>query len=69
MSVKYASLNLNRRGFSDSTIRELMLEDRCPLCLGELDTGWECNSCGYDAMPLADRYELDRIRREGRESQ
>lgn len=23
----------------------------CPKCGGELDTGWECNSCGYDAFP------------------
>ena len=23
--------------------------DVCPKCGGELDTGWECNSCGYDA--------------------
>jgi len=26
--------------------------DMCPKCGGELDTGWECNSCGFDAMPL-----------------
>jgi hypothetical protein len=25
--------------------------DMCPKCGGELDTGWECNKCGYDAMP------------------
>ena len=30
---------------------ELAKEDTCPRCLGELDTGWECNDCGYDAMP------------------
>lgn len=27
----------------------LVEEDTCPRCLGELDTGWECNECGYDA--------------------
>lgn len=27
--------------------------DRCPECGGELDTGWECSNCGYDARPLA----------------
>lgn len=27
-------------------------EDRCPKCDGELDTGWECSSCGFDALPL-----------------
>lgn len=32
---------------------EISSIDFCPKCLvGELDTGWECNSCGYDAMPL-----------------
>lgn len=25
--------------------------DMCPKCGGELDTGWECNKCGYDALP------------------
>lgn len=28
-------------------------QDRCPECGGELDTGWECNDCGYDARPIA----------------
>lgn len=27
----------------------LISDDVCPKCLGELDTGWECNDCGYDA--------------------
>lgn len=27
-------------------------KDQCPKCGGELDTGWECNSCGFDAMPF-----------------
>ncbi len=37
-----------------STLAEaLVSEDYCPKCLGELDTGWECNSCGYDAMSIA----------------
>lgn len=27
--------------------------DNCPLCkTGSLDTGFECNSCSFDAMPL-----------------
>jgi hypothetical protein len=25
--------------------------DICPECAGSLDTGWECNSCGFDAAP------------------
>lgn len=32
---------------------ELIKENYCPDCGGELDTGWECNSCGYDAQPEA----------------
>lgn len=42
----------NPRGLSDSAIRILIDENKCPMCLGDLDTGWECNSCGYDAMPI-----------------
>lgn len=29
----------------------LIQEDICPECLGELDTGGECNSCSYDTAP------------------
>lgn len=29
----------------------LVSADRCAQCLGELDTGWECNDCGYDWKP------------------
>lgn len=33
-------------------LRELVIDhDRCPECNGELDTGWECNDCGFDARP------------------
>jgi len=31
---------------------ELAKQDICPKCGGELDTGWECNKCGFDAMVL-----------------
>jgi len=27
--------------------------DVCPECGGELDTGWECTVCDYDAKPEA----------------
>lgn len=27
-------------------------DDICPKCNGALDTGWECNDCGFDAMTL-----------------
>jgi len=42
----------NPRQLSDASISTLIEQDICPMCLGELDTGWECNECGYDAMPL-----------------
>jgi hypothetical protein len=32
--------------------KELVKQDFCPICLGELDTGWECTKCGYDAIKL-----------------
>lgn len=28
-------------------------DDKCPECGGELDTGWECTVCGYDARDEA----------------
>ena len=27
-----------------------VVQDICPKCGGELDTGWECNDCGGDAQ-------------------
>ncbi len=33
--------------------KELAKRDLCPECGGQLDTGWECNACGYDARDLA----------------
>ena len=36
-------------------LRAIALRDICPICFGELDTGWECNNCGYDARPLVER--------------
>ncbi len=31
-----------------------MDDDVCPMCLGRLDTSWECLDCGFDAMSLAE---------------
>jgi tRNA(Ile2) C34 agmatinyltransferase TiaS len=33
--------------------RSLARRDICPECGGALDTGWECNACGYDAQDEA----------------
>ena len=35
--------------------RHMAKSDICPECGGELDTGWECNACGFDAAPLVPR--------------
>lgn len=35
--------------------RDLVRRNICPECGGELDTGWECNACQFDAMPEAPR--------------
>lgn len=35
------------------SVNTLVADDKCPKCGGELDTGWECNDCGFDAMPIA----------------
>ena len=47
----------------------LIAEDICPECRGELDIGWQCNECGFDARPeLANVKLLDRTRPEDGES-
>lgn len=38
------ALDLERR-------KRNVANDICPECRGELDTGWECNKCGFDAKP------------------
>lgn len=35
------------------TMKKTVDDDKCPKCGGELDTGWECNDCGYDAAWVA----------------
>ena len=59
----------NPRNLSDQSVSILVNEDRCPMCLGQLDTGWECNECGYDAKPWIDasraRHEQAHNNREG----
>jgi len=27
--------------------------NKCPECAEDLDTGWECSECGYDARSIA----------------
>lgn len=45
--------------------RELLIaENCCPECGGELDTGWECNSCGFDAQPEARQIDIDKHRKD-----
>lgn len=34
----------------------------CPECGGELDTGWECNDCGFDALPIRQKMERQDVR-------
>jgi len=46
----------NPRGLADFQVRDILYADRCPVCeTGNLDTGWECNSCNVDCKPLVDR--------------
>ena len=33
-------------------IKRKVSKDICPKCGGELDTGWECNDCGFDAYAI-----------------
>lgn len=41
------------RGLTSPRLRQRAVErDICPECGGALDTGWECNECGYDARHL-----------------
>ena len=59
----------NPRNLSDYSVSILISEDRCPMCLGHLDTGWECTECGYDARPWVkasrERHEAAHNNREG----
>lgn len=47
------SIAAAEEGAGNALAKPLVAEDVCPKCLGELDTGWECNDCGYDASHLA----------------
>ena len=47
----------------NKTVRQAIIRqhDLCPECGGELDTGWECNDCGFDASDIAYTEEERRI--------
>lgn len=45
-----ASERENRDRYMASLIA--VADNKCPVCGGELDTGWECNGCGKDCQPL-----------------
>lgn len=53
----YASypLGLNADNFpvKAKALRRIVatIHERCPECGGFLDTGYECNDCGFDAAP------------------
>jgi hypothetical protein len=38
--------------YLDPTAILTALDDKCPACGGELDTGHECNACNFDALPM-----------------
>jgi hypothetical protein len=60
---------LNPRSLPDRLVSALVSADRCAKCLGELDTGWECNECGFDWKPWIDaskaKHEATHNNREG----
>lgn len=41
----------NPRGLPNYLVSAIISADRCPMCLEDLVSGWECNECGYDAKP------------------
>ena len=41
--------------------KALVRADICPWCLGELDTGFECNNCSFDAQDIRDDEVADLI--------
>lgn len=49
---KYNNPQLPARSLEAREAR--VANDRCPNCPGELDTGWECNACGFDAKEIFD---------------
>lgn len=52
MSDWTAILNGQFPAKSQAVRKQMAKEDCCPQCGGELDTGWECNDCEYDAAIL-----------------
>ena len=60
----------SRFGISDFPVKQkehrelLIAEDCCPECGGELDTGWECNRCDFDAKSEADQIDIDKHHRD-----
>lgn len=41
------------KALNDEQREARIANDKCPECNGSLDTGWECNDCGFDAFDEA----------------
>ena len=44
------------KALNDEHRQARIANDKCPECNGSLDTGWECNDCGFDAFDDLDDY-------------
>lgn len=46
---------MNDYPIKDEAARKYCVDvnEQCPECGGGLDTGWECNDCGFDAQWIA----------------
>jgi len=45
--------------YTPDQIAKVLNQEICPLCDGELDTGWECGDCNFDALPIVQEYQPD----------
>lgn len=54
MSKDSSGAFANPKSLPRHIVSALVSANRCANCLGHLDTGWECNSCGMDWKPWMD---------------
>lgn len=52
MMGSYTEAKAAREWAANNTPLARARRDQCPVCPGNLDTGYECCECGFDALPI-----------------
>jgi uncharacterized protein (DUF983 family) len=51
----YVDAIAQKEYMANNTPEKRVMRNSCPKCNGDLDTGYECTVCGFDAIDIANK--------------